>query len=68
MDKNLVPDPNEFGRICLELFETIPKTGKPILNTEWTVMTCIAKYQHDTNKIGVIAIGTGKISNQNLLI
>lgn len=60
MDENLAPDPNELGKKCLESFESIPKTGKPIINTEWTVMSCIALYQHDTNQIDVIAIGTGK--------
>lgn len=61
MNENLTPDPNELGKICFELFESIPKTGKPIINVEWTVMSCIAQYEHDTNRIEVIAIGTGKI-------
>lgn len=67
MNENLVPDPNRLGKICFESFESIPKTGKPILNTEWTVMSCIAKYHHDTKQIDVIAIGTGKFHIEMIL-
>lgn len=67
MNENLVPDPNQLGSACFESFESIPKTGKPIKNTEWTVMSCIATYQHDTNEIDVIAIGTGKKSPNELI-
>lgn len=60
MEKNLVPDPNELGKICSASFDTMPKTGKPIINSEWTVMSCVALYQHDTKQITVVAIGSGK--------
>lgn len=63
-----VPDPNRLGKICFESFESIPKTGKPIRNTEWTVMSCIAMYQHDLNQIDVIAIGTGRIQTEKKLM
>lgn len=53
-----VPDPNELGKICLESFESLAKTGKPVIN-EWTVLSCICMYRHG-NQIDVVAIGTGK--------
>lgn len=60
MSINFVPDANRLAEICLNFIDTIPKTGKPLLNQEWTVLSCIAKFQHETNEIEVIAAGTGK--------
>lgn len=59
MSRNLVPDANRLAKVCLQFVDTLPKTGKPIHNHEWTVLSCIAKFTHETNLIEVIAIGTG---------
>lgn len=62
MNEICVPNANHLAEICLKLFETIPKTGKPTLQMEWTVLSCIAKYQHQSNVIDVVAFGTGKLN------
>lgn len=60
MNANFVPDANQLAKICLKTFESIPKTGKPTLDKEWTVLSCIAKYHQKSHEIDVVAIGTGK--------
>lgn len=57
----MLPNANHLAKVCLQLIDTLQKTGKPIHNQEWTVYSCIAKLTHDTNEIEVIAIGTGKL-------
>lgn len=59
-DKKSIPDANKVTNICLEAFESIAKTGKPIANKEWTVLTCIIQYDHPNKNIEVVSLGTGK--------
>lgn len=60
MNKTFIPDANVLAEVCLKTFKSIPKTGKPTLDKEWTVLSCIAKYHHGTKHIDVVSIGTGK--------
>lgn len=60
MNNTNVPDANRLAKICLQTFESIPKSGKPATAKEWTVLSCIAKYHHQTDVIQVVSIGTGK--------
>lgn len=62
MNEICVPNANHLAEICLKLFETIPKTGKPTLDKEWTVLSCIAKYHRRSKEIEVVAFGTGTIN------
>ncbi|XP_055301321.1 tRNA-specific adenosine deaminase 1 [Sitodiplosis mosellana] len=54
-----VPDADRLAKICYQTFESISKTGKPILGKEWTVLSCIAKYEHHTKDLEVVSLGTG---------
>lgn len=56
-----VPEADRLVEICFKTFESLSKKGKPILGKEWTVLSCIAKYNHISKEIGVVALGTGKI-------
>lgn len=63
MSTSLVPDSERLAKLCFQTFESIPKTGKPILGKEWTVLSCIAKYEHQTNQMEIVSMGTGKKVN-----
>lgn len=54
-----LPDPNRLAEMCLLKFGQLPKTGKPIPNMEWTVLSCIAQYNRIDDTIDVVALGTG---------
>lgn len=54
-----LPDPNRLAEMCLIKFEQLPKTGKPIPNREWTVLSCIVQYNHSNDAIDIVALGTG---------
>lgn len=54
-----LPDPNRLAEMCLLKFEQLPKTGKPIPNKEWTVLSCIVQYNRIDDTIDVVALGTG---------
>lgn len=56
-----IPDPNQLAQLCFNIFDSLPKSGKPIANKEWTVLSCIAKYHHETMNIEIVALGTGKL-------
>lgn len=66
-DKRYIPDANKVTNICLQAFESIAKTGKPIANKEWTVLTCIIQYDHPNGNIDVVSLGTGKRITKNSL-
>lgn len=59
-DNKYIPDANKVTNICLQAFESIAKTGKPVANKEWTVLTCIILYDHPNENIEVVSLGTGK--------
>lgn len=60
---NKYPDANKVAALCLRAFETISKSGKPLLDKEWTVLSCIVKYDHQINGMDVISIGTGLLND-----
>lgn len=59
-NKQYIPDAKKVANICLQAFESIAKTGKPIANKEWTVLTCIIQYDHPNEITKVVSLGTGK--------
>lgn len=59
-DKKYIPDAKKISNICLQAFGSIAKTGKPIANKEWTVLTCIIQYDHPNENIEVVSLGTGE--------
>lgn len=63
--ENFAPDANRISAICLEKFESLPKTGKPILGKEWTVLSAIVKFDHSSKEFEVVAMGTGKSDHYN---
>lgn len=56
-----VPEADRLVKICFETFESLLKKGKPSLGKEWTVLSCIAKYNHVSKEIEVVSLGTGKM-------
>lgn len=54
MDINLA---NRVNNLCVDFFNNLPKTGKPILNQEWTVLTCFVQKTNDN--LEVVSLGTG---------
>lgn len=62
MGEMVYPDTNRLASACLNLFDSIPKTGKPVADKEWTILSCIAKFNHQTEEIEVVSLGTGKIT------
>lgn len=59
MNSTIVPDADRLAKICYQTFESISKTGKPIVDKEWTVLSCIVKYEHATKDLNVVSLGTG---------
>lgn len=57
------PDADLLTKLCFETFDSLPTTRKPILGKEWTVLSCIVKYNHDKKETEVVAMGTGKRFN-----
>ncbi|KAM3967159.1 LOW QUALITY PROTEIN: adenosine deaminase, tRNA-specific 1 [Aphomia sociella] len=43
---------------CLNLYNKLPKTGKPIQD-EWTVLSCVVQYDMENEDFDVISLGTG---------
>lgn len=43
---------------CFKLYDKTPKSGKPAEN-EWTVLSCIVKYETAHQEIEVVSLGTG---------
>lgn len=57
---------NRVNNVCVKFFNSLPKTGKPILNQEWTVLTCFV--QRIDDDLQVVSLGTGtKCIGQNQL-
>lgn len=53
------PNANRVAKVAFDAFASIPKTGKPISGKEWTVLTCIAKLNKQSDHIEIVALGTG---------
>ncbi|XP_047528716.1 tRNA-specific adenosine deaminase 1 isoform X2 [Vanessa atalanta] len=43
---------------CINLYEKLPKSGKPIEN-EWTVLSCVVQYDKVSTTYDVVSLGTG---------
>ncbi|XP_053691970.1 tRNA-specific adenosine deaminase 1 [Sabethes cyaneus] len=54
-------DANKISKICLEKFGCLPKTGKPKIDFEWTILSAIVQVEtkDDNVKMDVVALGTG---------
>lgn len=48
---------NEIAEKCIEIYNKLPKTGKPI-DKEWTVLSCVVKLENKNN-FEVVSLGTG---------
>lgn len=55
----MVPDVDRVGNICLSKFDQLPKMGKPLIDKEWTVMSCIVEFKQIDDTLEVVALGTG---------
>lgn len=60
MSNQTIPTANRISKLCLNKFDSLPKTGKPIFGKEWTVYTCIVKYNNSNEDLEVVSLGTGK--------
>lgn len=49
---------NDIAQSCIDLFNRLPKTGKPV-EKEWTVLSCIVRYDRRTENHQVVSLGTG---------
>lgn len=54
-----IPEADRIVRICFNMFDSLSKKGKPILGKEWTVLSCIVKYNHISKELEVVSLGTG---------
>lgn len=50
---------NEVAKTSISKFQSLGKTGKPKKNTEWTLLACFVKLEHDSQVLEVVALGTG---------
>ncbi|KAJ2952270.1 hypothetical protein O0L34_g4549 [Tuta absoluta] len=49
---------DEMVQRCLDLYEKVPKNGKPV-DGEWTVLSCVVQLDSSTSSHEVVALGTG---------
>lgn len=54
-----VPDATRIENLCIAKFNELPKTGKPLIDKEWTVLSCILQWNSGTDALDVVALGTG---------
>lgn len=45
-------------RNCFNVYDKLPKTGKPI-EKEWTVLSCFIEYDKSNENLEVVSLGTG---------
>ncbi|XP_055540932.1 tRNA-specific adenosine deaminase 1 [Wyeomyia smithii] len=52
---------NKIAKICLEKFDSLPKTGKPKIDFEWTILSAMVQLERKNSevKMEVVALGTG---------
>lgn len=55
-----LPNPDRIAKLCLNKYDQLPKTGKPLDNKEWTVCTCIVQFRHSDDSLCVVSLGTGR--------
>lgn len=60
MSESHVLDEKRVAQLCIDTFDGLPKTGKPIDNKEWTVLSCILLFDNRTNDLQVVSLGTGE--------
>lgn len=66
MCESHVPDAKRLAKLCIDTFDGIPKTGKPMTdNNEWTVLSCILLFNKRTDNLEVVSLGTGKRSEES---
>ncbi|XP_017047960.2 tRNA-specific adenosine deaminase 1 [Drosophila ficusphila] len=58
MCDNNKPSVQEISRLCLEKFESLPKTGKPTAN-QWTILAGIVEFNRKTESSQLVALGSG---------
>ncbi|XP_011551678.3 tRNA-specific adenosine deaminase 1 [Plutella xylostella] len=49
---------DKISKTCNDQYMKLPKTGKPVDN-EWTVLSCVVKYDRNSTNIEVVSLGTG---------
>ncbi|XP_037905780.1 tRNA-specific adenosine deaminase 1 isoform X1 [Hermetia illucens] len=49
---------DQIFKLCIEKFNSLPRTGKPTTN-EWTVLSCIIQCDSNSKNAKVISLGTG---------
>lgn len=49
---------DQIAQSCIDLYNKLPKTGKPV-QKEWTVLSCIVIYDNMSGNHEVISLGTG---------
>lgn len=55
-----VPAAKRVAQHCIDTFAGIPRTGKPIDNKEWTVLSGILLFNERTDDLQVVSLGTGE--------
>lgn len=60
MNESHVLDAKRVAQRCIDTFNSIPKTGKPIDSKEWTVLSCILLLNKRTDDLQVVSLGTGE--------
>lgn len=54
-----VLDAKRVAQLCIDTFDGVPKTGKPISSKEWTVLSCILSFDKRNDDLQVVSLGTG---------
>ncbi|CAG9132144.1 unnamed protein product [Plutella xylostella] len=49
---------DKITKTCNDQYMKLPKTGKPVDN-EWTVLSCVVKYDRNSTSIEMVSLGTG---------
>lgn len=62
----MVPETERVINLCLNKFNGISKSGKPVKDTEWTVLSCILQYNCKIDDLQVVSLGTGNKLTHNI--
>ncbi|XP_026471962.1 tRNA-specific adenosine deaminase 1-like [Ctenocephalides felis] len=45
--------------LCLDHYNSLPKTGKPTTGQQWTVLSCVVEYNSIEDSLKLVSLGTG---------
>lgn len=60
-------DAKRVAKHCIDKFYGLSRTGKPIDNKEWTVLSCILLFDEQRDDLQVVSLGTGEMTNDGAM-